>query len=366
LRQNGQLGLKENEDRREDTGLTELTLDKLSKKILARIDLQTAFMISRCVVAAERLQVFRKLQGKKLSAAAIGRMIGVRGWRAEAFLAALVSIGLLKKTGKLYSNTALATKHFVRERSIFWTRLYSEECRREYQAFSVLEEMLTTERRYESILGLESRDYVKEMKKNPRWAHDFTHMLYHYHLPHAKALAENLDLSDYRSVLDVGGGSGVMSMPLVRKYRHLKACVLEIEPVIRVTKKIVRREKLTGRIGTVVGDMTKRIPTGYDVVMFCDAEIGDGSTLKLAYDSLPKGGLVVLVEDFSSGDWTVPLYRLMWQLRSNTFWLKSKQQMVTMLRESGFRRVKSRRIYKDTWLITGGKAPARKRRTSRT
>jgi protein-L-isoaspartate O-methyltransferase len=340
--------------------LTELTLDKLPKKILSRIDLQTAFMISRCVVAAEKLQVFRKLHGKKLSAPAIGRMIKVRGWRVEAFLAALVSVGLLRKTGKLYSNTALANKYYVRERSIFCTRLFSEECRREYQAFSVLEQMLATEKSYASILGIESRNYVEEMKKNPRWAHDFTHMLYYHHLPHAKALAQNLDLSNYCSVLDVGGGSGVMSIALVRRHKHLKACVLDIEPVIRVAKKIIQRERLTRRIDTTIGDMTKHIPGGYDVVMFCDAELGDPNTLKMAYDSLPQGGLVVLVEDYSSDDWTVPLYRLMWQLRSNSFWLRTWRQMVMMLRKSGFKAIESRRIYKDTWLITGRKGRARK------
>ena len=346
--------------------MTEFTLDKLPEKILARIDLETAFMISRCVVAAERLQVFRKLHGKKLSAAAIGRMIGVRGWRVQAFLAALVSVGLLRKTGKLYSNTALANKYYVRDRSIFWTRLFSEECLREYRAFSVLEEMLTTEQSYASILGTDSRDYIEELKRNPRWAHDFTHMLYYDHLPHAKALAENLDLSNCRSVLDVGGGSGVMSMALVRRYKHLKACVLDIEPVINVAKKIIRRERLTRRIATMIGDMTKHIPDGYDVVMFCDAELGDVNTLKIAYDSLSDGGLVVLVEDFSSDDWTVPLYRLMWQLRSNSFWLKNKRQMVVMLRKNGFTAIRSRRIYRDTWLITGRKGRARKRGVSRT
>jgi protein-L-isoaspartate O-methyltransferase len=341
-------------------------LDKLPKKILARIDLQTAFMISRCVVAAEKLQVFRKLHGKKLSAPAIGRMIGVHGWRLEAFLAALLSVGLLKKTGKLYSNTALTNKYYVRERSIFWTRLFSEVCRREYQAFSVLEEMLTTEQSYASILGIDSRDYIDEMKRNPQWARDFTHALYYDHLPHAKALAQNLDLSNCRSVLDVGGGSGVMSIALVRRCKHLKACVLDIEPVIHVAKKIIRRERLTGRIATMVGDMTKHIPGGYDVVMFCDAELGDPSTLKMAYDSLPPGGLVVLVEDYSSDDWTVPLYRLMWQLRSNSFWLRNWRQMVATLRKNGFTAIRSRRIYKDTWLITGRKGRARKCGVSRT
>jgi acetylserotonin N-methyltransferase len=355
-----------NIDRGEDSHLTGFTLDKLPKKILARIDLQDAFMISRCVVAAERLQVFRKLHGKKLSAAAIGRKIGVRGWRVEAFLAALVSVGLLKKTGKLYSNTALTNKYYVRDRSIFWTKRYSDWCCREYKAFSVLEEMLTTEQSYASILGIDSADYIKEMKEDSQWAHDFTHMLYYYHIPHAKALADNLDLSDYSSVLDAGGGSGVMSIALARKYKHLKACVLDIEPVVNVARMIIRKEKLTKRIDTLIGDHDKHIPDGYDVIMYCDAEIGDGSTLKLAYDSLPDGGLVVLCEDYSLDDWTAPLYRLMWQLRSNSFWLKNWRQMAAMLKEGGFTAVKSRLIYGDTWLITGRKGRTRKRSASRT
>ena len=347
--------------------MTEFTLDKLPREILSRIDLQTAFMISRCVVAAERLQVFRKLKGKELSAPAIGRMIGVRGWRAEAFLAALTSVGLLKKRGKLYSNTALANEYFVRERSIYWTRLFSAACMQEYQAFSVLEEMLTTGKSYASILGKESQDYVGEMKRDQDYANDFTHMLYYDHLPHAKALAENLDLPGYHSVLDVGGGSGVMSMALVRRYKHLKACVLDIEPVIAVAKKIISKERLTGRISTTVGDMTKHIPDGYDVIMFCDAELGDLKTLfKMVYESLPEGGLVVITDDFSSDDWTVPLYRLMWQLRSNSFWIKNRRQVTGLLRESGFRAVRSRRIYKDTWLLTGRKGLARTPRASRT
>jgi acetylserotonin N-methyltransferase len=225
--------------------------------------------------------------------------------------------------------------------------------------------MLTTERSYASILGIDSADYIKEMKEDSLWAHDFTHMLYYHHLPHAKALAENLDLSDYSSVLDAGGGSGVMSIALARKYKHLKACVMDIGPVVSVAKKIIRREKLGKRISTLAGDHDKHIPDGYDVIMYCDAEIGDGSTLKLAYDSLPEGGLVVLCEDYSLDDWTAPLYRLMWQLRSNSFWLKNWRQMVAMLRNRGFKAVKSRKIYGDTWLITGHKGDGRRRGLSR-
>jgi hypothetical protein len=141
--------------------------------------------------------------------------------------------------------------------------------------------------------------------------------------------------------------------------------VLDIEPVVTVAQKIISKERLTRRISTTVGDMARNIPAGYDVVMFCDSELGGVETLKMAYDSLPEGGLVVLVDDFSSDDWTVPLYRLMWQLRSNSFWIRSRRQMIAMLRESRFRSVKSRRLYKDTWLLTGRKGLTRRFRASR-
>ena len=54
-----------------------LTLDKLPKRLLAGLDIETVFKASRCVIAAERLQLFRKLEGKELTAAEIGRRVGL-------------------------------------------------------------------------------------------------------------------------------------------------------------------------------------------------------------------------------------------------------------------------------------------------
>ena len=49
------------------------TLDKFPREVLAGIDIQKAFIVSRLVVAAEKLQLFRLLDGKRLKSAAIGR-----------------------------------------------------------------------------------------------------------------------------------------------------------------------------------------------------------------------------------------------------------------------------------------------------
>ncbi len=329
------------------------TLDKLPRKVLAKIDLQTAFMASRCIVAAERFQIFRKLKGKKLTKAAICKKIGVKLPRGAFFLASLHALGLLKKQGDLYSNSPLAEKYFVRERSVEWTRLYSQENVNDFQAFSVLEEMLTSGRSYESILRIKRKSYMEKMRTDPTWARDFTHMLYYHHSDLAKALAGAVDLRKYRTLLDVGGGSGVMSMTLVRKFRNLTATVLDVEPVCKTARQIIRRERVSSRVKAKVGDMTREFPSGYDVVMLCD--VGDTSPelLQRAYDSLPSGGMLILADYLANEDMTEPFHRLMWQLRAQDVWLITKNQAKETLRGCGFKSVKSRRLGPEAWLLTG-------------
>jgi len=335
--------------------MQKFTLDKLPKKILAKIDVQTAFMASRCVIAAEQLKLFRKLEGKELTAAAIGRLTGIKGWRQRPFLAALMALGLLKKRGELYRNSALAKKYFIKERSKYWTEIYSGECIEEYQAFSVLDEMLTSGRGYESISGIKRKNYLDLMQENRAWAKGFTNMLYHLHQTVAKALAENVNLRKYNKVLDVGGGSGVMSMALVKRFPHLIAAVLDLENVCRAARELIKEQGLSKKIKTLTGDMNKDLPDGYDIIMLCDTDNPDLDSLTRIYNKLPDGGLLILVDYFASEDLTAPFLRLMWQLRSNRFWLMTRKEAKQIVKMAGFRNIRMKNIFDESWMIIGQK-----------
>jgi hypothetical protein len=104
--------------------MRELTLDKLPSSVLGKLDLETAFIASRVVRAAEKFQIFRKLHEKELSAAVIGRRVGIHRKHCESFLDFLVFLGLMRKKGNLYINSTLANKHFVQGRSANWTSSY--------------------------------------------------------------------------------------------------------------------------------------------------------------------------------------------------------------------------------------------------
>ena len=115
------------------------TLDKFPREALADVDIQRAFIISRLIVAAERLQLFRALHGKRMKAASIGRALKIHRYYRDPFLNVLVSLGLLHKAGDTYWNTRFAEKYFIDERSSYSTRQYSKECVQAYEALTVLE-----------------------------------------------------------------------------------------------------------------------------------------------------------------------------------------------------------------------------------
>ncbi|NIM90934.1 MAG: methyltransferase, partial [Candidatus Aminicenantes bacterium] len=225
-----------------------LTLDKLPRKILAKMDLETAFMASRLTITAERLQLFRELHGKMLSAARIGKKLKIHQRYLLFFLDALVSMGLLRKKEDLYWNSTLADKYFVRERPIYWTRQFSAEGVEVFEAFTVLEKILRTGKDTWTIRKRKKQNYVESMRKHPEEARDFTQMLFHYHKADAEALAKYLDLSKAQAILDVGGGSGVMSIALAKANPNLRACILDIELVCQIARENIRNAGLSHRI----------------------------------------------------------------------------------------------------------------------
>jgi acetylserotonin N-methyltransferase len=331
-----------------------LTLDKLPRKLLASLDIETVFKVSRCVIAAERLQLFRKLDGKELSAAEIGRKIGLHKNQREIFLNIIAALGLLKRKGNRYSLSAMARKYFIKERGPHWNRLWTEFCVDDYTALSVLEQSLTTGRDYRKILKWKrERDY-EVIEYDERRAEDFTRMMHDVARHESKKLAKNLDLSGYTALLDVGGGSGIMSMELVRTHPNLRACVQEFEPVCKAAKKIIKAEGLSKRVKTYAADMTKEIAPGYDVIMYWNIGAIPPKSLKLAYRALPRGGMVLIQGSFS-GKKDASLGRLTRQLTLVYPEYYTWQETVANARAAGFVRVKRRRIKDTGWVIVGYK-----------
>jgi hypothetical protein len=146
-----------------------------------------------------------------------------------------------------------------------------------------------------------------------------------------------------------------MSIALARAYPRLRACILDFNVVCDAAKKIIRKERMSHRIKTIAGDMNKSIPGGFDVIMFWDIGHIDTYVMKMAYESLTRGGMIVLSYPPSSKPNTPSPGRFFHEYISVRPRMQTRPSKMNSLKTAGFRSVKYRSIGRELGMITGRK-----------
>ena len=233
--------------------------------------------------------------------------------------------------------------------------MWSVECAKDFEALTVVEEALLSGRDWREILGKNRKRDYELAKEDPEWAAGFAYALYDYNKATAETLANHLDLTNYHSLLDIGGGSGVMSIALARANPHLKACVLDFEYVCEAAKEIIRREHLSNRIRTLAGDMNDAIPDGYDVIMFWDIGHIDTRVMKMAFENLPTGGMLVRSCRPSGKSRTPSPSRFLTDYFAVRPEDQTKNEKIESIKSAGFTSVKYRSLDRGLGMITAHK-----------
>lgn len=84
----------------------------------------------------------------------------------------------------------------------------------------------------------------------------------------APSLAQRLDLSRTRRLLDIGGGTGIYSIALLQKFPHLTAVVWDRPEVLKVASEMGAAYGVADRLTLEVGDMFRDpFPSGCDAML---------------------------------------------------------------------------------------------------
>jgi len=132
------------------------------------------------------------------------------------------------------------------------------------------------------------------------------------------ALARNFPLPDARRLLEVGGGSGLYSVALLRANASLRAVIWDRAEVLKVARESAERYGVLDRTEFVAGDMfADPVPDGCDVMLLSnvlhDWDVPEcGRLLARLASALGAGGRVlihdVFLNDALDGPLPVALY----------------------------------------------------------
>lgn len=118
----------------------------------------------------------------------------------------------------------------------------------------------------------------------------------------AEAVAQALDLSGRKRLLDLGGGPGAYSIFFCRHYPHLEAVVFDLPTSKKIARSNVDSYGLSERISFEGGNyLTDQLPRGFDAVWVSQVLHGESpenchELVRRAVETLQPGGLLGIQE----------------------------------------------------------------------
>ena len=253
------------------------------------------YMPSRCLLTALELDIFTAV-GDGASAERIGTKVHANARAAGMLLNALVSLGLLSKSGDDYKNTPESARFFVQG---------SKDNHRHgllhianiWHRWSTLTDAVRSGTRVPIDLRKDDRD------DTPEWTRDFIAAMQRIAKDRAPLVVKALGTAGVRRILDLGGGSGAYSIAFAKACPDVRCEILDIPEVVPLTAEYVRQAGVSAQVNLRAGDMLRDdFGSGHDIVMLnaiCHmfSEEQNRAIFRRARQALaPKGRLVV--QDF--------------------------------------------------------------------
>ncbi|MBI5033934.1 MAG: hypothetical protein HZB51_25725 [Chloroflexi bacterium] len=251
-----------------------------------------AHLSSAALGAAMELGLFWKLADQPQSENTIAQNLGIPLNRCRYWLEILVQLGLLEKQSELYTVSVVGRAAIIDARSQETWALLAQGEREYYRVGNDLATHMQQSDSTWTLQGLTYPDYVQQMRESPEYARRFTRMLYEIHQSLASELVAVIDLTGVRNLVDMAGGSGVISLALLRRYLDLTAMVVDIPNACAAGREIAAENGLTERIvyHPVDDILRDELPKGFDAVLVCDTWFQDEASLTKFAQCLNAGG----------------------------------------------------------------------------
>jgi hypothetical protein len=220
-------------------------------------------------------ELFWLLDDNPLKADDIARILGIPLRRCHYWLNILKTMGMLDLDMHGYSPSAL-TRSAILETYLkgSWKHLALDQRERSDGVHNLALYIQEPGSIWAAQGMIGPRDYVEKMRQDPARGREFTRTLYEVHQYLGKELADILNMNGVHRLLDVGGGSGVVSMALLDKYPGLTVTVIDLENVCVAGREIARKKKHDQSMTFLpVNFEDSEFPVGFDMVLKCDVSV---------------------------------------------------------------------------------------------
>ncbi len=303
---------------------------------------------AKIFLTSVKLDIYTALSEGAKSADEVSVSIKTDPAFTQRLLSALVVIGVITCDGQRYLNTPVVAEFLVKTSPFYMGELMLLQDA-EWDAWGNLEDIIRSG--HPKVIGnlFMNRPDLAELTLN---------VLHRMAQRVAPSLAEKINLSAYRSFLDVGGGAGTFSMAFCKRYPNLSSILFDLPQTLPMTQKNIEKEKMQDRITLYGGDFNKdSFPNKFDVVFLSDilhyqTNAQNQSLFHKLYEATNPIGTII-VKDMFLGDDTAPGWNAIFSMHMMVYSQNGQcfkgSEITTWLEKAGFKEI--REIERNTVLV---------------
>jgi len=280
------------------------------------------FWASKTLLTAVKLELFSHLATKPLTAMEVKQKLCLHGRGLYDFLDTLVALKFLQKSGNketaTYSNSADSDLFLDKNKLSYMGGLLEMANNRLYPFWNFLEEGLKRGTPQNEIRTGEMSLFEKIYSDKDK-TREFVNAMSGAQAGNFITFATQFDFSTYNTLCDIGGAGAQLSAHVVANNPHMKCISFDLPPVSPIAKENVSKMGVADKVEIKSGDFFNDSFPKADIITMGNILHDWGTTdkkmlISKAYDALPKGGALIVIENIIDNERRENAFGLMMSL----------------------------------------------------
>jgi predicted transcriptional regulator len=296
-------------------------------------------MASKALFAGLHIDVFSYLADGSKTTEEIASETDIPKNRVETLMTALNSIGLVDYEDNKYANSPAANAFLSRSSKYeFGDYLRYQIDQQMYPFLGQLNEVL------DGSLAADAVDSYQHWMSDPEQAALYSNSQHAGSLGPGRSIARMVDLTGAKSLLDVGGGTGAMTIRLLEVNPGLMSTIIDFPNVSEIGWRFITEANMVDRVRYIPSNaLAVEWPKEQDAILMSYLFSGVPGKevprlVNYAFDCLAPGGSFMVHDFMVKDDRTGPPMAALWQLQHMAFtpdahsvtagWLKNEMTKV--------------------------------------
>ncbi len=221
------------------------------------LQIGSGFWPSKVLLSAVELELFTQLGSEAFTGEEIGDRLGLHPRAIWDFLDGLVALGLLDREGDgraaRYRNTQDTAVFLDKNSPQYIGGILEMFNARLFRYWADLTDALKTGEPQNEVKHT-GKPMFDEVYADPARLEQFMGAMTGISLGNFHALADKFDFSAYKTLCDVGGATGQLSLIVAGRHPHLRCTSFDLPVVEPIAKKTIAAAGLAERVATASGD----------------------------------------------------------------------------------------------------------------